>query len=250
MEIDSCSICIRHSSWKMKGADKFCMIPLWSFWRQIEDSLSVLKIGSCEHTTNDIPTFSPQKRNVEIGPSERLLLIFGTKNRILKIGSCERASTEYILTWKTWRTWYCQGISSEVREFSVQGCYGFFVLMFCIKNQGGFERYRFTWKNRVIFTWSFWGIVLEIAGIIREFHAIKWVGILSKRISLNGPQKVLCGKILPTSQTSFFGLMWKFKFCRVNWQEKYRPFRVGRYCTDILRSDYIITGPNTIYHIW
>ena len=31
------------------------------------------------------------KRNVEIGPYERLLPIFGTKNRIHKIGSCERA---------------------------------------------------------------------------------------------------------------------------------------------------------------
>ena len=64
---------------------------LCSFWRQIEDSLSVLKNRSCEHITNDLPTFSPQKRNLEIGQSERLLPIFGTKNRILKIGSCERA---------------------------------------------------------------------------------------------------------------------------------------------------------------
>ena len=87
----ACSIFIRHSSWKMKDADKFCMISVWSFWRQIEDSLPVLKIESCEHTTNNIPTFSPQKRNLEIGPSERLLQIFGTKNRILNIWSCERA---------------------------------------------------------------------------------------------------------------------------------------------------------------
>ena len=49
----TCSIFIRQASWKMKGADKFCMISLWSFWRQIEDALSVLKIGSCEHTTSD-----------------------------------------------------------------------------------------------------------------------------------------------------------------------------------------------------
>ena len=63
----------------------------WSFWRQIEDSLLVLKNGSCEHTANDLLTFSPQKRNLEIGPSERLLPVFGTKNRILKNGSCERA---------------------------------------------------------------------------------------------------------------------------------------------------------------
>ena len=60
---------------------------------QIEDSLLVLKIGSCEHTTNDLPIFSPQKRNLEMGPSERPLPIFGTKNWILKIGSCERALT-------------------------------------------------------------------------------------------------------------------------------------------------------------
>ena len=39
--------------------------------------------GLCEHTTNYLPTFSPQKRNLEIGPSERLLPVFGTKNRIL-----------------------------------------------------------------------------------------------------------------------------------------------------------------------
>ena len=77
----------------MKGADKFCMISLWSFWRQIKDSLLVLKVGSCEHITNDIPTFSPRKRNLEIGPSERLLPVLGTKNRVLKIGSCERAFT-------------------------------------------------------------------------------------------------------------------------------------------------------------
>ena len=56
----------------------------WSFWRQIEDSLLVLKNGLCEHTTNDLHTFSPQKRNLEIGPSERLLPVFGTKNRLLK----------------------------------------------------------------------------------------------------------------------------------------------------------------------
>ena len=58
---------------------------------EIEISLLVLENGSCEHTTNDLPTFSPQKRNLEIGPSERLLLIFGTNNRILKNRSCERA---------------------------------------------------------------------------------------------------------------------------------------------------------------
>ena len=34
--------------WQMKGADEVCMVCLWSFWRQIEDSLSVLNIGSCE----------------------------------------------------------------------------------------------------------------------------------------------------------------------------------------------------------
>ena len=61
-----------------------------SFWRQIE-VLLVLKNGSCEHTKNDLPTFSPQKQNLEIGPCERLLPVFGTKNRILTNGSCERA---------------------------------------------------------------------------------------------------------------------------------------------------------------
>ena len=79
----TCSVFIRHFSWKMKGTDKFCMISLWSFWPQIEDSLLVLKIGSCEHTTNDLPTFSPQKQNLGIGLYERLLPIFGTTNRIL-----------------------------------------------------------------------------------------------------------------------------------------------------------------------
>ena len=59
--------------------------------RFFEDSLSVLKNGSCEHTTNDLPTFSPQKRNLEIGLSERLLPVVGTKNRILKKRSSERA---------------------------------------------------------------------------------------------------------------------------------------------------------------
>ena len=77
----------------MKGADKFFMISLSSFWRQIEDSLLVLKIGSCEHTTNDLPTSSPQKQNLEIGPYERLLPIYGIKNPILKIGSCGWAFT-------------------------------------------------------------------------------------------------------------------------------------------------------------
>ena len=65
-----CSIFIRHSSWKMKGADKFCMI---SFWRQIEDSLLVLKIGSCEHTTNDLPTFSHKNGTLK---SDRLNACF------------------------------------------------------------------------------------------------------------------------------------------------------------------------------
>ena len=32
-----------------------------------------------------------QKWNLEIGPSERLRSIFGTNNRILEVGSCERA---------------------------------------------------------------------------------------------------------------------------------------------------------------
>ena len=40
---------------------------------RFEDYLLVLKNRSCERTTNDLPTFSPQKRNLEIGPSERLL---------------------------------------------------------------------------------------------------------------------------------------------------------------------------------
>ena len=55
-----------------------------------DTSLLVLKNESCEHTANELPTFSPQKRNLEIGSSERLLPAFGTKNRILKNGSCER----------------------------------------------------------------------------------------------------------------------------------------------------------------
>ena len=82
----TCSIFIRHSPWKMKGVHKFCTISLWSFWRQIENYLLVLKIGSCEHTTNDIPTFWTQKRNLEIGAYERLLPIFGTQNRIVWTG--------------------------------------------------------------------------------------------------------------------------------------------------------------------
>ena len=59
----------------------------WSFWRQIEDSLLVLKNGSFEHTSNDLPTFSTEKWNLEIGPSEHLLPVFETKNWILKNGS-------------------------------------------------------------------------------------------------------------------------------------------------------------------
>ena len=60
------------------------LAPNWRFFVSSE-------IGSCEYTTNDLPTFSPQKRNLEVGPSEFLLPIFGTKDRIFKIGSCERA---------------------------------------------------------------------------------------------------------------------------------------------------------------
>ena len=73
----------------MKGTDKFCMIVL----EQIKDSLLDMENvnGSCEHTANDLPTFSPQKRNLEIRPSERLLPVSETKNWILKNGSCERA---------------------------------------------------------------------------------------------------------------------------------------------------------------
>ena len=33
----TCSIFIRHSSWKMKGADKFCVISLGSYSLEIED---------------------------------------------------------------------------------------------------------------------------------------------------------------------------------------------------------------------
>ena len=51
-----------------------------SFWRQIEDSLLVLRNELCEHTTNDLLTFSPQKQNLEIGLSERLLPVFRIKN--------------------------------------------------------------------------------------------------------------------------------------------------------------------------
>ena len=40
MEIDSCSISIRHSSWKMKGADKFCMISLWSINQLVNKNFS------------------------------------------------------------------------------------------------------------------------------------------------------------------------------------------------------------------
>ena len=36
---------------------------------KILSKLLVLKIGSCEHTTNDLPKFSPQIQNLEIGPS-------------------------------------------------------------------------------------------------------------------------------------------------------------------------------------
>ena len=88
----------------------------WSFWRQIEDSLLVLKNGSCEHIANDLPIFSPQKRNLEIGKSEQLLPVFLTENRILKNGSSERALRQLcsykvgqrehfpaIVRWKPWR---------------------------------------------------------------------------------------------------------------------------------------------------
>ena len=51
---------------------------------QIEDSLLVWKIGSCEHITNDLPTFSPQKRNLEIGPPECLLPILEPRIGSLK----------------------------------------------------------------------------------------------------------------------------------------------------------------------
>ena len=88
----TCSIFIRQSSWKRWKAPTNLS---WAFWCQIEDSLLNLKIGSCEHTTNDLPTFSPQKRNLEIGPSQLLLPIFGTNNGILEIGSCELAFTPF-----------------------------------------------------------------------------------------------------------------------------------------------------------
>ena len=63
----------------------------WSFWHQIEDSLLVLKKKSCDHTTNDLLTFLPQKQNLEIRLSERLLPVFRTKNWILKNGSSDWA---------------------------------------------------------------------------------------------------------------------------------------------------------------
>ena len=83
----------------MKGADKFFMISLWSFWRQIEEFLLVLKIGLCEHTTNDLSTFSPQKWAVWTSAS---------KNRM-----CERALI--LLTWYTY-----PGIPSDTCSHSIQ----------------------------------------------------------------------------------------------------------------------------------
>ena len=70
----------------MKDADKFCMISLWSFWHQTENSLLVLKIGSREHTTNDRPTFSPQNGTLK---SDHLNACFQFSEP--RIGSCKRA---------------------------------------------------------------------------------------------------------------------------------------------------------------
>ena len=79
----------------------------------------VPKIGSCEHSKNDLPTHGSvilkkrmeiehallssdtlferrrrrQKQNLKIGLSKGLRPIFGTKNRVLEIGLCERAFT-------------------------------------------------------------------------------------------------------------------------------------------------------------
>ena len=66
---------IRHSSWKMKGADKCYIISLWSFSRK-------LKILG-DAANND--RFHRNDLNLEIRPSEHLHPIFGTTNRILKI---------------------------------------------------------------------------------------------------------------------------------------------------------------------
>ena len=62
----TCSIFIRQSSWKMKGANKFCMISLWSFWRQIEGFVVSSENRSVWTHYKCLPTFSPQKRNLEI----------------------------------------------------------------------------------------------------------------------------------------------------------------------------------------
>ena len=57
--------------------------------------LLVPKNGSCEHVKNDLPSngsvILKKTWNLEIGPSERLLPVFGTKNQIIKNGWCERA---------------------------------------------------------------------------------------------------------------------------------------------------------------
>ena len=84
----TCSIFIRHSPWKMKGTDKFCTIVLAPNWRffvssEITDRVNTLQM-TFRHSHH-------KKRNLEIGPSERLLPVVGSKNRILKNGSCERA---------------------------------------------------------------------------------------------------------------------------------------------------------------
>ena len=77
---------IWHSSWKVKGADKFCMIILAPNWRSFV-SFENRIVWTHYKWPSDILTTKTEPWNRTV---ERLLPIFGTKNLILKIGSCEQ----------------------------------------------------------------------------------------------------------------------------------------------------------------
>ena len=100
----TCSIFIRRSSEKMKGAGIFCMVSLWSFWRQIEDSLLARKVWTHYKWPYDIlnTKTEPWNRTIWTPASNFRNQELEPKNRIVWMGlkdvraPCYCASTEIL----------------------------------------------------------------------------------------------------------------------------------------------------------
>ena len=88
-------------------------------------------------------TFLTTKRNLEIGLSERLLPILGTKNRILKIGSCERTLTFKTFTLNVLQFYLKKSCSFNTRLIEA----AFAVIVICIVREESEVTYFTTMKK-------------------------------------------------------------------------------------------------------